>query len=208
MGSLELERVGGHLGGRSGKDGRRSESEDWIRGPRALTTILGVVVLSGVATVITPYFYQPYRVFFAKALSPANPYLPETYAPGFRQPQDYVLMLFVMCAFLVLGMRRSRDPLLIGMLVLTTALAFHSRRDIWLVMLAGCAVMGQAGAKETGGSQAESSLSVGRLVGREFWIAVGAAVAIVVLGAVILVPHGEQAYYRLRPTIAMMPLSK
>jgi len=181
--SLVLERLGSDLGGYSFKD------REWIRDRKVRITLAIGAAFCVVATVITPYFYHVYGVFLEKTFSAANPYLEETYAPGFRQPHDYVLMLFVMCAFLVLGMRRSRDPFLIGVLVLSTALAFHSRRDIWLVALAVCAVMGETNAKTSKDCEAEANLRVDGLRGREFWIAVGAAVLVVALSAAILIPR-------------------
>ena len=106
---------------------------------------LGVVTaLCLVATVMTPYFYHPWGVFFATATSAANRYLPEFHAMNFHQPEDYVLLLLTMAAFLSLGRCRSRDPFQILFLIGCAMLSFHAQRDTWVVTLAAVAVIGQA----------------------------------------------------------------
>jgi hypothetical protein len=108
----------------------------------ALGSLTTIAAISLAATLITPYLYRPYTVFFASAFSSANQYLPDHKAPSFRQPQDYILLLLVMSAFLVLGLRRSRDPSLLALLAGCAALSFFSQRDTWLVTLAAVAVIG------------------------------------------------------------------
>ena len=68
--------------------------------------VVGVCILT---TIFTPYFWDPYSAFFRATFSLANKYLPEFQALGFRQAQDYLLLLLGMSAFLTLGLRRSRD---------------------------------------------------------------------------------------------------
>jgi hypothetical protein len=151
--------------------------------PISLIAIAGACF---VATLVTPYFYGPYEVFFARAFSTANPYLAETYAPGFRQPQDYVLVLFVMAAFLALGLRRSRDIFLIALLAIATALAFHSQRDIWVVVLAVSAVMGETFGRDEVRPR-DRDLGI-----KNFWIAAGSAIGILVLAIAVVMPRGEE----------------
>lgn len=105
----------------------------------------GIAVASCLlATCITPYGYRPYAIFFASLSSSLNVYVPGMQAMGFRQPQDYALMLLAMTAFLALGLRRSRDPFEILLLVGCTILSFRAQRDIWLVVLVSIAVIGEA----------------------------------------------------------------
>ena len=113
----------------------------------------GIVGLSILATLATPYFYHPYGIFFANTFSSANQYLGEFLAPGFRQLQDYVLILLAMAAFLVLGFRRSRDPFAVAVLAGCVAVSFYSKRDIWLVTLAALAVIGEGSAHEREGAE-------------------------------------------------------
>ncbi len=102
--------------------------------------LLATVAASIVATCITPYGWQPWATFWTNATSTANSYFPDYLSLRFRTPQDYVLMLLAMAAFLSLGMRRSRDLFQIALLVLCTAAAFHAQRDTWLLVLAAVAV--------------------------------------------------------------------
>ncbi len=109
-----------------------------------LNQIAVITGASFAATVITPYGWNPYAVFFSQATSAANSYFPDYQSLRFRTPQDYVLLLLVMAAFLALGIRRSRDPFQIGLLVFVTALSFRSQEDIWLAALAAVAVVSNA----------------------------------------------------------------
>jgi len=104
----------------------------------------GAVAISLFASLITPHYYKPYAVFFQSVTSAANAYFPEFHAMSFHRPEDYVLLLLTMAAFLCLGMRRSHDLLQIALLIACAALSFHSQRDAWLVALAAIAIMGDS----------------------------------------------------------------
>jgi hypothetical protein len=106
---------------------------------------------------------------------------------GFRQPQDYVLMLLTMAAFLALGIRRSRDPFQIALMIGCTMLSFHAQRDAWLVALAAIAVMGEAVGAGAGTSDADN----GRLRNRQVMGAMGLSVAVVTLIAVVGTPRSQ-----------------
>jgi len=155
--------------------------------PPQSTKLAAIAALSFLATLITPYFYRPYQVFFSTVFSPANSVLPDYLAPGFRQPQDYILLLFAMSAFLALGLRRSGDLFLIVFLALGAGLSFHSQRDVWLVTLAAVAVVGDA---------VPTSAATEPVAGtplRDLLIA--AALALVVLATVVVfrLPRSSQA---------------
>jgi hypothetical protein len=146
-----------------------------------------VALLGGIATLMTPYYYRLYAVFWAGVTSAANRYLPEFRAMGFRQPQDYVLMLLTMAAFLALGIRRSRDPFQIALMIGCTMLSFHAQGDAWLVALAAIAVMGEAVGVGAGTSDADN----GRLRNRQVMGAMGLSVAVVTLIAVVGTPRSQ-----------------
>jgi len=187
-----LARVVEEWWGEPAKAGSRAKESG--AGGAAIGRLTAITGACFVATLVTPYFYGPYEVFLAKAFSAANVYLPDTYAPGFRQPQDYVLVLFVMAAFLAVGLRRSTDIFLIALLAITTALAFHSRQDIWVVVLAVPAVMGEmfdgvelrdeAGKRRRALDRSEFGMT-------EFWIAAGSAAVILVAAVAVVMPRGE-----------------
>jgi len=114
----------------------------------AASVPLSRVAWIGAACIVTsflnPYGFQPHVSFFANELSPVNSNLAAYHALGFRQPQDYVLMLLGMAAYLALGLVRSRDLFQIGALAGCTALAFHAQRESWLLALVAVTVIGQA----------------------------------------------------------------
>lgn len=116
---------------------------------RALSASRAAVVLgaSAIVTLITPYSYHLYYVFFSDLTSAANQNFPNFHAMGFHQPQDYVLLLLTMSAFLALGLRRSRDAFQIALLIGCALLSFYERRETWLVVLASVCVLGDACAK-------------------------------------------------------------
>jgi hypothetical protein len=140
--------------------------------------VIGAVVTSLLATFLTPYGLKPYAVFFSDMTSAANAYFADRLALHFRTPQDYVLLLLTMAAFLALGMRRSRDPLLIGLLVVCGAAAFHAQRDAWMVVLAAATILGY--------DSSESGLEIRRKSNASQVLSI-AAVAFLLLGTIIAV---------------------
>ena len=113
-------------------------------------TAIAAMTLAVIATFVTPNLHRPYQVFFGGVTSSANRYLPGFPAMTFKQPQDYLLLLLTMAAFLSLGVRRSRDTFQILLLIACTLLSFHSQRDTWMVALAAIAIIGEAVSVEEG----------------------------------------------------------
>jgi hypothetical protein len=150
--------------------------------------------LCGIATFVTPYSYHLYGVFFASVTSTATRYFPDFHAMGFRQPQDYVLMLLTMGAFLALGLRRSRNLFQIALMIGCTMLSFHAQRDAWFATLAAIVVIGEAlrddAIRDTGGvADADHK----RARNRQVLIAAGLAVAILMLAAALGIPRSHEA---------------
>jgi hypothetical protein len=142
-----------------------------------------IVGMSLVATLVTPYLFGPYGVFFRTTFSSANKYLPDFQALGFRQPEDYLLLLMAMSAFLMLGLKRSRGLFGIPVLLLSLSISFYSKRDIWMVSLAALAVIGQ-----TTGSEATHREEEGAISGRYLWMTAVGATAIVIIVFLLRVP--------------------
>ena len=142
--------------------------------------------VSLVCTVLTPYLYRPYGVFFGETFSSANPYLVDFHALGFRQAQDYVVLLLAMAAFLALGLRRSRDFFSLALLGGCMAAAFYSRRDAWLITLAAVAVIGEAC-----GETRERSSENGWM--REVWIAAACSVGMLLVAGWTGIPGSREA---------------
>jgi hypothetical protein len=100
--------------------------------------------LAMVASLITPHLWEPYRIFFQSVTSAANPYLPDSLAMSFHRPQDYVLLLLTMGAFLAVGRRQLRDPFQIVLLSLAAMLSFYAQHNVWIVALVAVAIIGDA----------------------------------------------------------------
>ncbi len=107
---------------------------------------LGVVfVASCLATVASPYGYRlPQLVWRSASSTAVDRYLAEFHSLRFRQPQDYLLLLLAMTAFLVLGRRRSRKLFAISLLVVLSMISFRLQRDSWLVVVASVGIIGNA----------------------------------------------------------------
>ncbi len=153
----------------------RQKEDAWLRAARRLSLLLSL------ATCITPYGWQPWATFWANATSAANVYFPDYQSLRFRAPQDYVLMLLAMAAFLSLGMRRSRDLFQIALLVLCTVAAFHAQRDAWLLVLAAVAVIANPAPQEAANRELRATTGESRAT---FLVAVG--ISLVLLTAVIV----------------------
>jgi hypothetical protein len=108
---------------------------------------------------------------------------------GFRQAQDYVLLLLTMAAFLSLGRRRSRDPFQILLLIGCAMLSFHAQRDLWLVTLAAVMVIGEAfrGASSLLDAEQKQART------RQMLTAAGLTVAALILAVAIRIPTSGEA---------------
>jgi hypothetical protein len=124
-----------------------SQSSGSARSLAKVATIAGV---SLVATLLIPYSFSPSQLqFYRSAFQTAySKVLFENFtdmqAMPFRSPQNFVLMLLVMAAFLALGRRRSRDLFKLGVMGVFAMLAFRVERDVWCVALPAIAVIADA----------------------------------------------------------------
>ena len=157
-------------------------------GSLALQDVTKIACVSVGCTLITPYFYRPYGVFFTTTFSSANLYLPDFLAPGFRQAEDYVLLLLAMTAFLALGLRRSRDAFAIALMAACIAVSFYSQRNVWLVTIAAVGVIGQA-------LELPEASETARKERRRPEVRVALAVSLVVaaIAASIVIPRNQEA---------------
>ena len=153
--------------------------------PPPLNPLGAVTAASLLATVITPYGWNCYGVFFARATSAANAYFPDYQSLRFRSQQDYLLLLLVMAAFLALGMMRSRDLFQIALLALAAMAAFHAQRDAWLVTLAAVAIVGNA----VPHAERESA----RIPASHLLTAAAVALLLLAVATALHLPHGRKA---------------
>jgi len=154
----------------------------------SLPKITAIAGLSIIATFLTPYSFQLFPNVFQSAYGRVVfEYFQEMRAFDFRRPQDFVLLLLAMAAFLVLGRQRSRDLFKLGMMVIFVLLAFRVQRDLWCVALPAIAVIADALAE----SRPRSLLL--RSGGRWKWdkSLVTTLAVVVFLAAILRVPSSE-----------------
>lgn len=148
--------------------------------------VVGIACL--LTSLLNPSGYQAYADFFAFQTSAANGHLPGYASMTFHQTQDYVLMLLAMTAFLFFGIRRSRDLFQLGLLIGCSALAFHSQRDNWLLVLAALDCIGRAVPQKN----AESPAGQTQLSKRPTLISVAASLVLVCLAFAVRIPRQRE----------------
>ena len=125
--------------------GFRRLGAGWISSrimPLPPVQIGAVTLLSAIATLATPYGFQLLPGAVQAIYSDvAFEHFAEMSSMGFRRPQEFLLMLLVMMAFLALGRLRSLELFELLMLLGGTAVAFRIQRDGWMVVLPAIAVL-------------------------------------------------------------------
>jgi hypothetical protein len=159
----------------------------WLRSrsvPLPLMQVSTIAALCLLATFATPYGFRLLSDFLKSQYSDvAFVHFSGMASMSFRRPQDYVLMLLVMTAFLALGRKRSLELFELLILVAGTALAFRIQRDAWLVVLPAIAVLSRMSFSERHESGPQ------RITMRTWeWGAGAAAVAIVLALAAVRLP--------------------
>lgn len=127
------------------EDGLRMMGVAWMS-PRVVFVPLAhtasVVALSTLATLATPYTFRLLPGAIQALYSDvAFEHFAELGSMSFRRPQEFVLMLLVMMAFLALGRLRSLELFELLMMLAGTAVAFRIQRDGWVVVLPAIAVV-------------------------------------------------------------------
>jgi len=170
----------------------RSAKWSWIEKRAARIPVARAVLIAGgcfVASLLNPYGYQLYAGFWAIQTGAVNRELAEFAAMNFHQPQDYLVLLLAMAGFLSLGLRRSRDLFLLGLLIVSGILSFHSQRENWLTTLAAIAVLGATDLRRQENTTEENGVwRAGRIP-----VAAGLTAAIVLIAFVLCVPHDRGA---------------
>ena len=111
--------------------------------PSLSPRLLIVSFLSVLATAANPYGARVWaQVLPSSYSSVAFGRFGDLEPLGFRQPQDYLLVLLAMCAFLLLGRNRTRSLFDIVLLAVTLCVAFRIQRDAWLLAVAAVFVTG------------------------------------------------------------------
>lgn len=177
------------LGHRSVVAGRPPRSSGKKRDPIPPATVAIVAGLCALATMASPYSYHLYGMFFSSISSASNIYFQDSLPMHFKRPEDYLLLLLTMGAFLALGLRRSRDLFQIALLAGCAMLSFHAQRDAWLVVLAALAVIAPSD-KHTGVPAVADN---NRALNRQVLIAGGLSILILLLAIALLIPASEES---------------
>ena len=108
----------------------------------------GLVALCGAciaATLLNPYHGRLYAVIVEYATQPAAYRLvSEHTALGFRAPCDWAVPALAGAAAFALGRRAGPSTFEVLLLVISAYVSFHSKRDIWFVVLAALALLATA----------------------------------------------------------------
>jgi hypothetical protein len=102
--------------------------------------LLGAACL--LATLLNPYHVRIYGVVLEYATQPGPfRYVNELKAAEFREPTDWLFLALGATAVFALGRRRRLDTFEVLLVVLGGVLAFHARRDLWVLVLASLTVL-------------------------------------------------------------------
>jgi len=162
----------------------RDQGATWLSSrifPLDLKQVGIVSLLSLLATFANPYTVHLLPAAFKVLYSPvAFEHFTEMSSMSFRHPQEFVLMLLVMAAFLALGSLRSLALFETAALLGGTLVAFRIERDAWLVVLPAIGVL--SGGFQFLRTKSESPRSA-PLAWERTWAA-GLTLAVVVIAAV------------------------
>ncbi len=161
--------------------------------PLPLIQVCTIAVVCVLATFATPYGFRLLPDFLKSQYSKVGfVHFSELASMGFRRPQDYVVMLLVMFAFLALGRRRSLELFELLVLLGGTAIAFRIQRDVWMAVLPAIAVLSSASLLQHQESEAQ------RTTGPAWqWPAVAAATAMVLVIAAVRLPEHDALMNRI-----------
>jgi hypothetical protein len=165
----------------------RSLGPTWVSDrirPLDLGRVGIIAVFSVVATFANPYTFHPLADAFPVLYSHVGfEHFTEMSAMAFRRPQDFVLMLLVMTAFLALGRRRSLDGFALTTMLAGTLIAFRLQREGWLAVFPAIVWIADGLSMS---SNAVAELGVRR---QRLWA--GALTAILVIIAATLLPNSN-----------------
>jgi hypothetical protein len=166
-----------------------------VYGSAGWRRLLILTLTCTLATLVNPYHVRLYGVVLEYATQPGPfRYVNELKALEFREPTDWVVLALAAAATFTLGGRRRVDTFEVLLLGVAGFLAFRSRRDLWLLVMASLAVLAA-----TGRGPVPAAFRV-RLTLRR-WLA--AAGLLVVLAAALWQGRGLRPA-RLRDTVALV----
>jgi hypothetical protein len=108
--------------------------------------LAALFALCALATLLNPYHVRLYAVVAEYATQPGPfRWVNELKAPEFREPGEWVVLGLAGAAAFALGRRQRLGSFDVLLLAVTAFLAFHARRDVWLLVLASVATLAPSG---------------------------------------------------------------
>ena len=177
------------------EDGLRSTGFRWLSLqiiPLELKAVSVVLGLSLCGALINPYGFRIVPQAWMALYSPVGfEHFTEMKSMGFRHPQEFVLMLLVMAAFLALGRRRSVEVFELLTLLAGTLVAFRISREGWLAVLPAVAALSGGLGLGTPQDQADQSAP-----SRQEWWGAAALTAAALMIAIVIVPRPQTLMQR------------
>ncbi|HEU4344385.1 MAG TPA: hypothetical protein VFU31_22725 [Candidatus Binatia bacterium] len=140
--------------------------------------LLTLTILSAAATLLTPYhihlYYGPIREYAVQTSVFQN--IQEFHPMFFRSPEDWLVLALALGATFILGWRRETRLFPYLLLATGTFLAFRARRDVWVLVVAALAILGER--QMTATSQDDATFTARRLMP----VAAGIILSLVALG--------------------------
>jgi len=107
--------------------------------------LAGIAGAAGIASLISPNFYDAYVTSYSKQFGPSI--LLDAKSLNFRDSQDYLLMFLAMFASLVLGREHLRSTFKVALLALSVGLGFAMQSESWIVAIAAVAIIGEVNSR-------------------------------------------------------------
>ena len=129
----------------------------------SLMHVAAIFDLCLVATLIGPYSYHLYGVVLKYTHSHfIYSMITELQPLSFRAFENYVQLLMAGAAFYAVGRQKKLDLFKLGLLVLTSVVAFRTMRDAWFLCIASAACIAD---RRAGEAERETTESVPQLAG-------------------------------------------
>lgn len=117
---------------------RWSAIQTKLKAAKMMWVFLGCIV----ATLINPYGLKIYKVAYDLVSQGASlPQLPELSAISFRSLDDWCVLFLALAAAVVLARVRQPSFFEVVLLAFSILVSFHSQRDIWVLAIAGAAII-------------------------------------------------------------------
>ena len=172
---------------------RRLGVQSFQHGGQILTWTKTLTIVAGcvAATLLSLYGFHIYEAIPTLFRNGALlPYIGELRSSGFRQPQDFVILLLAMAAFFSLGRLHGRDLFKLLLMIFAAVVSFSVQRESWVVVVASVGVIGHIFRAERTAPSSQHGIGPWRMVGLP---TVGMVIAVLVTVAAVRIPRSHEA---------------